>query len=139
MRAHFGLPSVECEDSEGKPPIQVRFEIPYFTTSGIQVRNRPLGTAQTLSCVKGYEYLFYSFIILSLPISTSLLYSPSPPLSNIQTKPLFVVLPGEVPENYREVRLSSFTLGAIHHPEWRLPVKDTLEKSIALASLCSLR
>ncbi|XP_042878489.1 AP-1 complex subunit mu-1-like [Penaeus japonicus] len=38
MRAHFGLPSVECEDSEGKPPIQVRFEIPYFTTSGIQVR-----------------------------------------------------------------------------------------------------
>jgi hypothetical protein len=38
MRAHFGLPSVECEDSEGKPPIQVKFEIPYFTTSGIQVR-----------------------------------------------------------------------------------------------------
>lgn len=39
MRAHFGLPSVEGEDSEGKPPIQVRFEIPYFTTSGIQVRD----------------------------------------------------------------------------------------------------
>lgn len=38
MRAHFGLPSVESEDLEGKPPIQVRFEIPYFTTSGIQVR-----------------------------------------------------------------------------------------------------
>ncbi|XP_014087880.1 AP-1 complex subunit mu-1 [Bactrocera oleae] len=39
MRAHFGLPSVESEDNnEGKPPIQVRFEIPYFTTSGIQVR-----------------------------------------------------------------------------------------------------
>merc|ERR1719369_2686325 len=38
MRAHFGLPSVENEDAEGKPPIQVRFEIPYFTTSGIQVR-----------------------------------------------------------------------------------------------------
>lgn len=37
MRAHFGLPSVEGEDAEGKPPIQVRFEIPYFTTSGIQV------------------------------------------------------------------------------------------------------
>lgn len=37
MRAHFGLPSVECEDTEGKPPIQVKFEIPYFTTSGIQV------------------------------------------------------------------------------------------------------
>ncbi|XP_073987284.1 adaptor protein complex 1, mu subunit [Rhodnius prolixus] len=38
MRAHFGLPSVTCEDTEGKPPIQVKFEIPYFTTSGIQVR-----------------------------------------------------------------------------------------------------
>ncbi|CAB3369166.1 Hypothetical predicted protein [Cloeon dipterum] len=38
MRAHFGLPSVESEDTEGKPPIQVKFEIPYFTTSGIQVR-----------------------------------------------------------------------------------------------------
>ncbi|CAH4035039.1 unnamed protein product [Pieris brassicae] len=38
MRAHFGLPSVECEETDGKPPIQVKFEIPYFTTSGIQVR-----------------------------------------------------------------------------------------------------
>merc|ERR1712136_26628 len=38
MRAHFGLPSVERDDTEGKPPIYVRFEIPYFTTSGIQVR-----------------------------------------------------------------------------------------------------
>lgn len=38
MRAHFGLPSVVSEESEGKPPIQVKFEIPYFTTSGIQVR-----------------------------------------------------------------------------------------------------
>ena len=37
MRAHFGLPSVTAEDTEGKPPIQVKFEIPYFTTSGIQV------------------------------------------------------------------------------------------------------
>jgi len=39
MRAHFGLPSVEAEDKEGKPPISVKFEIPYFTTSGIQVSN----------------------------------------------------------------------------------------------------
>uniref|UniRef100_A0A8C2NSK7 MHD domain-containing protein n=1 Tax=Capra hircus TaxID=9925 RepID=A0A8C2NSK7_CAPHI len=38
MRAHFGLPSVEAEDKEGKPPISVKFEIPYFTTSGIQAR-----------------------------------------------------------------------------------------------------
>lgn len=38
LRAHFGLPSIEQEEEEGKPPIQVKFEIPYFTTSGIQVR-----------------------------------------------------------------------------------------------------
>lgn len=37
LRAHFGLPSVESEEGEGRPPIKVQFEIPYFTTSGIQV------------------------------------------------------------------------------------------------------
>lgn len=39
MRAHFGLPSIEGEDAESKPPIKVKFEIPYFTVSGIQVKN----------------------------------------------------------------------------------------------------
>jgi len=39
MRAHFGLPSVSSENPERwKAPIEVRFEIPYFTVSGIQVR-----------------------------------------------------------------------------------------------------
>jgi len=38
MKAHFGLPSVAGDLNEGKPPISVKFEIPYFTTSGIQVR-----------------------------------------------------------------------------------------------------
>jgi len=43
MRASFGLPSVAAEDAaEGekwkKRAIQVRFEVPYFTVSGIQVR-----------------------------------------------------------------------------------------------------
>ncbi|XP_063711494.1 AP-1 complex subunit mu-1-like [Symsagittifera roscoffensis] len=38
MRAHFNLPSVEADEDEGRPPIHVKFEIPYFTTSGIQVR-----------------------------------------------------------------------------------------------------
>ncbi|XP_023245308.1 AP-1 complex subunit mu-1-like [Copidosoma floridanum] len=38
MRANFGLPSVIGEDVEGKPPIKVKFEIPYFTTTGIQIR-----------------------------------------------------------------------------------------------------
>eukprot|EP00053_Salpingoeca_punica_P017750 m.171605 g.171605 ORF g.171605 m.171605 type:complete len:424 (+) comp17279_c0_seq1:100-1371(+) len=38
MRAHFNLPSVSGEEAEQKPPISVKFEIPYFTVSGVQVR-----------------------------------------------------------------------------------------------------
>jgi len=39
MRAHFGLPSiVNEEETQKKPPITLKFEIPYFTVSGIQVR-----------------------------------------------------------------------------------------------------
>lgn len=40
MRAHFGLPSVrgEQESMDKRAPITVKFEIPYFTVSGIQVR-----------------------------------------------------------------------------------------------------
>jgi len=39
MRAHFGLPSIDAEEPiRSKAPINVRFEIPYFTVSGIQVR-----------------------------------------------------------------------------------------------------
>lgn len=40
MRCKFGLPSVEAEEvSSGRmPPIKVKFELPYFTVSGIQVR-----------------------------------------------------------------------------------------------------
>lgn len=58
MRAELGLPSVKGDDERGggmtggfggsmggaggvgkaKRPINVKFEIPYFTTSGIQVR-----------------------------------------------------------------------------------------------------
>jgi len=48
MRAHFGLPSISAADVDADPkkkgenawkaPIRVKFEIPYFTVSGIQVR-----------------------------------------------------------------------------------------------------
>ncbi|KAM3573795.1 hypothetical protein VYU27_004216 [Nannochloropsis oceanica] len=45
MRAHFGLPSIAAEGSSTsaaekcwKKPVQIKFEIPYFTVSGIQVR-----------------------------------------------------------------------------------------------------
>jgi AP-1 complex subunit mu len=41
MRAHFGLPSVsndEAPPEHWRAPIEVKFEIPYFTVSGLQVR-----------------------------------------------------------------------------------------------------
>lgn len=40
MTANFGLPSVTCDkrDNYMKTPISVRFEIPYFTVSGVTVR-----------------------------------------------------------------------------------------------------
>lgn len=40
LRAEFRLPSVIPEDAtrDRKAPIRVKFEIPYFTVSGIQVR-----------------------------------------------------------------------------------------------------
>lgn len=39
LRAHFGLPSVRNEtEPPTRAPLTVKFEIPYFTVSGIQVR-----------------------------------------------------------------------------------------------------
>eukprot|EP01095_Lingulamoeba_sp_RSL-Kostka_P003221 TRINITY_DN1416_c0_g1_i1.p1 TRINITY_DN1416_c0_g1~~TRINITY_DN1416_c0_g1_i1.p1 ORF type:complete len:423 (-),score=129.58 TRINITY_DN1416_c0_g1_i1:166-1434(-) len=39
MRAKFGLPSIHNEeDIDERPPVTVKFDIPYFTVSGIQVR-----------------------------------------------------------------------------------------------------
>ncbi|CAN1295545.1 AP-1 complex subunit mu-2 [Linum perenne] len=40
LRAEFNLPSITAEEAvpERKAPIRVKFEIPYFTVSGIQVR-----------------------------------------------------------------------------------------------------
>lgn len=39
LRVKFGLPTVSGEEvAESKRPIQVNYEIPYFTVSGMQVR-----------------------------------------------------------------------------------------------------
>ena len=39
LRASFTLPSISAaEEAEKKAPISVKFEIPYFAVSGIQVR-----------------------------------------------------------------------------------------------------
>ena len=39
MRAHFGLPTIANEDNPDKrPPIQVKFTVPFLTCSGLQIR-----------------------------------------------------------------------------------------------------
>lgn len=39
LRAEFSLPSITDEETgDRKAPIRVKFEIPYFTVSGIQVQ-----------------------------------------------------------------------------------------------------
>ena len=53
LRCKFGLPSVEAEEeAKGRmPPIRVKFEIPYFTVSGIQVRFSVLLVLMMSTCI----------------------------------------------------------------------------------------
>ena len=71
MRAELGLPSVkEAEPERKKRPISVKFEIPYFTTSGIQVRYLKiiepklqypsLPWVRYISCASGMNNLYFS-------------------------------------------------------------------------------
>mmetsp|Transcript_8579 Transcript_8579/g.14813 ORF Transcript_8579/g.14813 Transcript_8579/m.14813 type:complete len:425 (+) Transcript_8579:9-1283(+) len=58
MRAHFGLPSVQDEDIKDKrPPIKVKFEIPYFTISGIQVRYLKIIEKSGINCTPWIRYI----------------------------------------------------------------------------------
>uniref|UniRef100_A0A4W3HRH9 AP-1 complex subunit mu-1 n=1 Tax=Callorhinchus milii TaxID=7868 RepID=A0A4W3HRH9_CALMI len=38
MKAHLGLPSVQAEEPEGRPPIRVKFQIQYLASSGLQIK-----------------------------------------------------------------------------------------------------
>ena len=67
LRAHFNLPSVIAEDPDGKPPIYVRFEIPYYTVSGLQVSLR------FCSMINGWGsviifVIFFVMVELEIPI-----------------------------------------------------------------------
>lgn len=86
MRAELGLPSVKGDDEhgggmtggfggsmggagqggKGKRPINVKFEIPYFTTSGIQVRY--LKITEPKVRLPLFTSTFYSTLSTSLPI-----------------------------------------------------------------------
>ncbi|MCI12186.1 AP-1 complex subunit mu-2-like, partial [Trifolium medium] len=53
LRAEFRLPSITDEEAapERKAPIRVKFEIPYFTVSGIQLAFK----GGFLKCLDTYE------------------------------------------------------------------------------------
>jgi hypothetical protein len=90
MRAELGLPSVRGDDEKGggmmggfggsmggvgagkgKRPISVKFEIPYFTTSGIQVRYlKIIEPKVSRSLFKGFEGDADSFVIASISVIT---------------------------------------------------------------------
>ena len=59
MRAHFGLASVTSEDNDKKKPIAVKFEIPYFTVSGIQVIHTLRRIELTLHVISGAVFEDY--------------------------------------------------------------------------------
>lgn len=66
LRAEFNLPSITDEEAapDRKAPIRVKFEIPYFTVSGIQVRPR----ANIFYRIKiGSTWM--SFVVLLVPVS----------------------------------------------------------------------
>ena len=92
MRAELGLPSVRGDDEHGggmtggfggsmggmgakgaKRPIQVKFEIPYFTTSGIQVRylkiTEPKVSPRCFLFPAGLAASFANGAIATIPIS----------------------------------------------------------------------
>jgi len=90
MRAELGLPSVRGDDEKGggmmggfggsmggvgagkgKRPISVKFEIPYFTTSGIQVRYlKIIEPKVSRSLFRGFEENADSFVIASISVIT---------------------------------------------------------------------
>lgn len=66
MRAHFGLPSIAGEEGgeQWKAPIEVKFEIPYFTVSGLQVILRTIERLNVIELTQiiqflGNELIFY--------------------------------------------------------------------------------
>jgi len=90
MRAELGLPSVRGDDEKGggmmggfggsmggvgggkgKRPISVKFEIPYFTTSGIQVRYlKIIEPKVSRLLLNGVEEVADSFVIASISVIT---------------------------------------------------------------------
>lgn len=72
LRAEFSLPSITAEEAspEKKAPIRVKFEIPYFTVSGIQVSfSLDLYLLIPITCHKLNILLFFFYPPFSLVLT----------------------------------------------------------------------
>ena len=126
MRAHFGLPSVTAEDLEGKPPIHVHFEIPYFTVSGVQVwwlYFMHLVNIYTQTNVTYNFWLLYFKCTKVASLACSHNFNFTWFTSTFEATSLLI---GSLPENHREEWLPGFTLGEVHHAERWLPTPHTM-------------
>lgn len=92
LRAEFHLPSITAEEAtpERKAPIRVKFEIPYFTVSGIQVS---LALDTTL-----FLHVLHFKLVLARKLS------------------MYYI--GSVPEDNREEWVPSTSVGEIHNHGW---------------------
>lgn len=88
MRAELGLPSVRGDDEKGggmmggfggsmggvgggkgKRPISVKFEIPYFTTSGIQVRYLKIIEPKVSFFFLFFPWIWLTCIAVAIPFA----------------------------------------------------------------------
>ena len=128
MRAHFGLPSVSNEeDKKDRPPITVKFEIPYFTVSGIQA----------LIIIVNLIIIVITIIIIIITTITTTttimiiirhlkIIEKSDLLRTYSQRTSDLLLVGPIPQDHREERVPGAAMGAVHHTERRLPAADGL-------------
>lgn len=58
LKAELGLPSVQSDaERDARPPISVRFEVPYYTVSGIQVRYLKIQEKSNYNALPWVRYL----------------------------------------------------------------------------------
>ena len=116
MRAHFGLPSVSNEeDKKDKPPITVKFEIPYFTVSGIQVRYLKIIEKSGYQ-VRRYFCYFVPRLLRQTATRTC--------LSNWGGQVYICVWNALAwfRSFHIAICVAGASLGTVHHAEWRLSV-----------------
>lgn len=119
MRASFGLPSVESDEIEGKPPIQV-WNINHFCVRRFLRLTSVF--SRLISIFSDFRKKSWNWIKIKFEIFIKL-------NKNFLGKIWDSVLhrfwhPSSLFENYREIWLSSSSLGQIHYSKRRLPASN---------------